>query len=390
MTKELELINGWQNTVSVHFAAISQLLDSCHPICTEYDKSKQAMQVKSFNVFTIISDLYYRENFHSDIIRFFLAPTENHGEGSLFLTTFISMLNKLGRRINPQDYCDAVVVREEGKIDILIKSEINKKAIVIENKINNAGDMPRQLPRYYDYLSPYYSIEAIVYLPLQRSKLPDMSDWSEKDKSNVCPLLRIIPAYDKSNIINIVNDWLIPAAKNVKNTEVSSVLRQYINLIKILNINIMDTVILEKFYHELLQKDNMKSAQSIRNMMNELPNYMAQRIQDKFGARCHPFSKLWIYGNHDAVFEGAIVDSIYLKMDIWCYESGYDVLFWSPEDKNASENDFNLLINSIKSLDGFVAKESSKNQIIKQFKFEEEGCLFSFIKALLEELNNKR
>ena len=386
MTEELDLINGWQNTVSEHFAAISQLLYSCRPICIEYENSKESVQDKSFNVFTIVSDLYYRENFHSDIMRFFLAPTENHGEGRLFLTTFIYMLNKLWRRIDPQDYCDAVVVREEGKIDVLIKSEINKKAIVIENKINNAGDMPRQLPRYYDYLSPCYSIDAIVYLPLQRSKLPDMSDWSEKDKSNVCPLLEIIPAYDKSNKINIVDDWLMQAVKNITNTDVLSVLRQYISLIKILNTNIMDTVILEKFYHELLQKDNMKSAQSIRNMMNELPNYLALRIQDKYGTRCYPFSKLWIYGNHDAVFEGAVVNSIYLKMDIWCYEFGYDVLFWSPEDKNASENDFKLLINCIKSLDGFVAKEGTKNQIIKQFKFEEEGCLFSFINALLDEL----
>lgn len=387
MTEELDLINGWQNTVSEHFAAISQLLYSCRPICIEYENSKESVQDKSFNVFTIVSDLYYRENFHSDIMRFFLAPTENHGEGRLFLTTFISMLNKLGRRIDPQDYCDAVVVREEGKIDVLIKSEINKKAIVIENKINNAGDMPRQLPRYYDYLSPCYSIDAIVYLPLQRSKLPDMSDWSEEDKSNVCPLLDIIPSYDKSNIINIVDDWLMPTAKKIKNTDVLSVLRQYISLIKILNANIMDTIILEKFYRELLQKDNLKSAQSIRNMMNELPNYMALRIQDKFGARCHPFSKLWIYGNHDAVFEGAVVDNIYLKMDIWCYEFGYDVLFWSPEDKNASENEFKMLINSIKSLDGFVAKEGTKNQMIKQFMFKEEDSLFSFINDLLDELS---
>jgi hypothetical protein len=149
----------------------------------------------------------------------------------------------------------------------------------------------------------------------------------------------------------------------------------------------MDTIILEKFYRELLQKDNLKSAQSIRNMMNELPNYMALRIQDKFGARCHPFSKLWIYGNHDAVFEGAVVDNIYLKMDIWCYEFGYDVLFWSPEDKNASENEFKMLINSIKSLDGFVAKEGTKNQMIKQFIFKEEDSLFSFINDLLDELS---
>ena len=389
MIKEQELLCGWQNILSAHSATISQFLISCQSICIEYDKSKQSEKDNSFNIFTIISDLYYRENFHSDLIRYFLSPMERHGEGSLFLTSFITMLNKLGRTINPQDYFDASVIREEGKIDILIKSEINKKAIIIENKINNASDMPRQLPRYYDYLYPNYSIDAIVYLPLEKSKKPDMSDWTEKDKSNVCPLLEIIPAYDKSDKKNIVDSWLMPAIKDVTNANVLSILNQYISLIKILNSNIMDIVILEKFYQELLQKDNLKAAQSIRNMMNELPNYLALRIQDKFGACCHPFSKLWIYGNHDAVFEGAVIDNIYLKMDIWCYEFGYDVLFWSPEDKNTSENDFNYLINNIKSLDGFVKKEGTKNQIIRQFRFEEEGCLFSFIKALLSELTNK-
>ena len=60
MTEELDLINGWQNTVSEHFAAISQLLYSCRPICIEYENSKESVQDKSFNVFTIVSDLYYR------------------------------------------------------------------------------------------------------------------------------------------------------------------------------------------------------------------------------------------------------------------------------------------------------------------------------------------
>ena len=41
--------------------------------------------------------------------------------GSAFLDLFIQMLNK---NIDARDYNNAVVVREEGRIDILIKSEI--------------------------------------------------------------------------------------------------------------------------------------------------------------------------------------------------------------------------------------------------------------------------
>lgn len=383
----MELLNEWRNIVNTHFEAISLLLDSCRSIGFDYEQSKLSIEENSFNIFTIISDLYYRENFHSDMIGYFLNPSEKHGEGDIILNSFISMLNKEGRNINKDHYADAEVVREEGKIDILIKSEISKRAIIIENKINNAGDMPRQLPRYFDFISPNYIIDAIVYLPLERSKHPDMSDWSEEDKSNVCPLLVIIPAYDKSNRTNIVDNWLTPVTEFIKNPDVLSIIRQYANLIKILNANIMDTVILEKFYNELLQKENMKTAQSIRNMMNELPGYLALRIQDKYGARCHPFSKIWIYNGHDTVFEGAIVDNIYLKMDIWCYEHGYDVLFWSPEDKGTPENEFGILINKLNSLDGFAKKEGTKNQIIKQFHFGEEKVVFSFIDSILQELS---
>ena len=39
---------------------------------------------------------------------------------------------------------------------------------------------------------------------------------------------------------------------------------------------------LEKFYKELKVGDNLKTAQSIRNMLNELPSYLAIRIKEKF------------------------------------------------------------------------------------------------------------
>lgn len=45
------------------------------------DKTKEP----DFNPFTLISELYYRENFHSDIIRAILDPGESHKEGNLFL-----------------------------------------------------------------------------------------------------------------------------------------------------------------------------------------------------------------------------------------------------------------------------------------------------------------
>lgn len=380
------LIKDWHSIIDSHIREITECLESSYSIGKEYFESKQDNGIDSFNVFRIISDLYYRENFHSDIIRFFLAPDESHYEGNKFLRIFIQMLNKTGRNINFNDYRDAIAIREEGRIDILIKSEFSKKAIIIENKINNARDMQRQLPRYYDYVSQCYKIDAIVYLPLEEKK-PDDSDWSETDKLNVNQLLVIIPAYNKSKI-NIADNWLKPCTLSTDNIDVISTLRQYSQLIIQLNRKNMDTIVLEKFYNELInKKDYLKTAQSIREMLNNIPCYMAYRIQNEFGQTCYPFEKIWIYKSADAVFEKAIIDGIYTKMDIWCYEDRYDVLFWCP-DENIEEKDFSDIVGRIQSLKDFKKPNGNvKNQVVKQYGFFEESTLFDFIREFLKELS---
>ena len=393
MEQETELLKDWCQKINEHIETVSNYMTKCSPISNEYCKSKEDIENDVFNVFYLVSDLYYRENFHSDIISFFLDTQEKHGAGSAFLDVFIQMLNKKGMSINSNYYRNAIAIREkEDRIDILIKSESAKRAIIIENKINNAGDMWRQIPRYYDCVAPNYTVDAIVYLPLDIRKEPDKGDWSNEDKERVNPLLVVIPAYDKSGKINLVNDWLHPSILLSDNLDVVSTLRQYSNLITKLNHNIMDTIVLEKCYNELLQADNLKTAQSIRNMLNELPGYLAARIQMKFSGNCFPFSKIWIYKSQDAVFEGAILHNVYYKMDIWCYEHGYDVLFWWNPDNQAynriTEEEFLQFVNSINSLSTFEINPQSKHQCVKHFDFSDEVGLYSFISELLGELRS--
>lgn len=382
------LIKDWHSIIDSHIREITECLESSYSIGKEYFESKQDNGIVSFNTFRIISDLYYRENFHTDIIRFFLAPDECHNVGNKFLRIFIQMLNSAGKCIDFNDYNDAMVIREVGKrevgmIDILIKSESSRKAIIIENKINNAGDRPRQLPRYYDYVSQKYTIDAIVYLPLEY-KEPNNSDWSETDKSNVNRLLVIIPACNSK--INIVDNWLKSCILSTDNIDIISTLRQYSQLVTQLNRKNMDTIILEKFYNELInKKDYLKTAQSIREMLKNIPSYMAQRIQNEFGETCYPFEKIWIHKLFDAVFEKAIIDGIYTKMDIWCYEDHYDVLFWCPEE--VEEKEFTNLVGRIQSLKDFKPKGDVINQIVKQYGFFEESTLFDFIREFLKELS---
>lgn len=388
--KEIELLKSWQQQINQHIETVSDCLNKFKPISREHIESKEELQKDVFNIFNIISDLYYRENFHSDIIRFFLDPNEKHNGGCVFLNAFIQMLNKQmrekGKSIDTNDYKDAVVAREKGRIDVWIKSETTKKCIIVENKINNAGDMQRQIPRYYDYVKRKgYDVDTIVYLPLDITKVPNKSDWTIDDKKNVEPLLVIIPAYDRSKKINLVDDWLRPSILLSDNIDVVSTLRQYSLLITKLNYNIMDNIVLEKFYEELKKENNFATAKSIRNMLNELPQYLAQRIQNKFGGNCQPFEKVWIYSTRDAVFEKAVINGIYTKMDIWCYDERYDVVFWCPEEQD-SEN-FANLIGQIQSLQDFEPMKNG-NQIVKHFDFTEEDKLYAFINNLLKELRN--
>jgi len=385
--KEPIFFSSLKNIINEHQKAIVDLIHSCRNIAKEYLDAKCHTEQDRFNLFHVISDLYYRENFHSDMIAFFLDPNANHGYRHLMLDNFIALLNSTGLVIESSNYRDAIVVREEAKIDILIKSETNKRAIIIENKINNAGDMPRQLPRYYDYVvEQQCTIDAIVYLPLDYNKYPDMDDWTKEDKEHVKPLLKIIPAYDNMHRINFVDNLLLKSLLQIDNIDVVSSIRQYSDLIKTLNINNMDTIILEKFYNELQQADNLKTAQSIRNMLNDIPTYLAQRIKNKFDGVCHPFEKIWIYESRDAVFEHAEIDGIYIKMDIYCYEERYDVVFWSPAE-DLQEETFSNLVNRIHSLEGFEPKANVKNQIIRRFGFTEESTLYNFIQTLLKELS---
>ncbi len=387
------LLQRWQDIIAAHEESLKSFLEQCGPICRDYEKSKQQGQDDSFNVFCLVSDLYYRENFHSDVIAFLLNTTENHGYGDKYLSIFISLLQSIGcRTIKQEYYKDAIAVREENKIDILVKSERSKHAIIIENKINNAGDMPRQLPRYYDYVSQNYQIDAIVYIPLDSSKGPDQSDWTNDDKEHVCPLLKIIPAYDRSHI-NLVDNWLHQLETISSDIDVLSMIRQYSRLIKILKSNVMDTVILEKFYNYIKVGDNLKTAQSVCNMLDELPCYLAHRIFERYSNNCAPFSKVWLYSKsdpRDAVFEGAEIQGMYLKMDIWCSEEGYEVNFYIPDDKQPDEIVFNDLRKNVKSLNGFSDVLDEKCDITKSFDFSDETGLYSFIDSLLIELSKMK
>ena len=380
----MQILNDWRQVIEQQAKETKSYLQNVKEPAKNYEYSSRNRSEIGFNVFTISSDLYYRENFHSDIIKAFLDPNAKHGEGNKFLYLFIHLLNKCNpqRNINPSDFQNARVSREENNIDILISDSNSGKAILIENKIYNAIDQHRQIPRYFEIVSENYSVQAIVYLTLNSSKYLNQSDWTIDEIQRINPVIYFVPSYSLGST-NLFDNWIVPSIIDCNNSESLFILRQYGNLIKFLNTNSMDTITLEKFYLTLKESDNLQTSLSVRNMLNDLPEYLAIRIEERYKGKCYPFKNIWRYKNRDTVFEAFELENLYLKMDIWCSERGYKVHFWNSKDENY---DIKLNLPFISSLTDFNYEGENKSNVEKHFSFNQEELLFEFIDNLLLEL----
>lgn len=363
--------------------ALKQFLtnENLSKIAQNYQHNSQHKESVGFNAFVLSAPYdYHKENFHSNILQAILAPDSPHNEKSKFLHLFIDLLNKIetGKKIDKYDFQNAVVVREEAKIDVLIYDEVSydgvtKKAIIIENKINNAGDMNRQLPRYFDAVcAKGFEVVAIIYLPLQAGKTPDKSTWVEGDEEKVMPLLKILPAY-ATNTFNLYEHWLLPCLQQAQDFDAICVLRQYAKLIKSLNINSLDMESIEEFYN-LLQENNganWQNAISIYDMLNQMPFYLAEKIRAKYENKHLPFSKLdnILYENIRLVtFSGFYPKGRDLRLDIKCceYEWDYVIRLWEHEGKYKGLH--------------------IKDEVSYTFQLSEEIKVFEIIDAILADL----
>lgn len=379
------LLLDWKEQSDNHINTSELFIKANKDIAISYEKTKQESFDIGFNVFTLSSDVYYRENFHSDIIKAFLDPNEKHCEKTKYLYLFIKLINKFGKKqIDKFDFENAKVIRERDNIDILILDETSKKAIIIENKINNAIDQKRQLPRYFNTVKEFYTIESIVYLTINSSKRPEKNDWTKEEIQQIDEILVVIPSIDKT-YPNLFYDWIVPSIIESKNSESMFLLQQYGNLIKHLNSQIMDTVIVEKFYNTLKEDQNLKTSISIRNMLNDLPAYMAIRIEDKYKNHYFPFSKIWRYQSRDCVFEVFDMESYSVKMDIWCGEYGYKIHVWNPKN---TELDIKQNLPQLTCISEFTNETGKPNNVFKEFSFFEEDKVFEFIDLIIFQLKS--
>jgi len=375
------------------FLSITELKEKC----IEYEELKKSQTDLGFNIFALISDTYYKENFHSDIIAAFMDTKGKHNAGNEYLKIFIQLLNKLSPKLKIDIYdftnTNKSITREKHRIDILIIDELTNKAIIIENKINNAGDTFRQLPKYVEAVVNDEGIDkndivAIVYLPLDKNKMPYDKDWTEEEKQFIYSKFVKLVAYDDTEN-DLYRGWLNPCKSITNEIEVKSILNQYSKLIQNLGGNIMNNILMETFYNNVIKDgEKFKTALSVKSMMDELPQYIAQRIVDEFINNHLPFKKLFRNNQNIDFGEGTINENCF-SIRIICEIDKYYFKFW---DDNYKENHLKYTERVIKFF-GYKGFYEGNEDLVIEFKFKEEKLikaeqdLIQFIRNFIEKFN---
>lgn len=128
-----------------------------------FDKYKDVLEKQGkkgeFNLFEVISPKKrLHENVHSNILKFLLESYPD------FFSNFLVLIGA------KENYQSRIIECETDRIDITIKGE--KHVIIIENKLNWAGDQDNQIYRYYKKMKDERKLEVdkIVYLSPSKYK----------------------------------------------------------------------------------------------------------------------------------------------------------------------------------------------------------------------------
>lgn len=229
-------------------------------------KEESRKRGERFNVFEMLGVAHY-EVTHSKIIAGFMNPQGSHGQGDLFLRLFLQTIEN-----NDKIYLDtsnAKVYTEygigvDGRLDIFIEN--GSHGIIIENKVY-AGDQPEQLKRYNDFAKEKYGEGnyMIYYLTLYGHE-------ASGDSANGIAY-KCISYYE--HIIN----WLQLCIHECATMPlVRETLVQYLNHIKQLTNQDMDSMNEEKLMELFDSSEKWSAFIGLSNMKNQLLDRLKSRL----------------------------------------------------------------------------------------------------------------
>ena len=283
----------------------------------EYIKKNNFEENYPFNIFELISDIYYRENFHSDIIAQLF-------KNEIILKNFLKFIG-----VDESAYKNAEVEREESKIDILIKTE--KNCIIVENKLNWAKDMPEQLFRYYSECKNNKKLEVdkIVYLSPNSSKMPE--DYSVKEIPK--ELIKTIIGYDgeREDFYTMVLEKSLKEMNNNEPKEWLLLLEHYLKILRLTGETKMDKLTKE-FYDKIVNDGKeYEKIELIATMYNDLIKTRINNLASEFSGENY---------NNECFFRDFHSEKRGLSyaIDIYIYNDKSLLFLFSREEGTATED----------------------------------------------------
>lgn len=175
---------------------INQIVDSLisiNQVIENFRVQREKNELYDSNRFNPFQFLRTDEMGLSKILAFLLEPKETHGQGDLFLNSFLKFINKhqflAYQKVNI--YLEKITKEENnettnknGRHDIFIEGILDNKiswVISIENKLQGAIDQSKQMHTYAKDLKNYVSDSYfLIYLPIFSNNPPEKSISEDK------------------------------------------------------------------------------------------------------------------------------------------------------------------------------------------------------------------
>jgi len=290
------------------------------------------------SIFQQISESYYHENYHSDIIAYYL-------KNKTVLKEFINWINRKikseeNQAVHYQDYEFGSIYRESDRIDIAIYSNDESRAIIIENKSNNAIDQIDQISRYYNKLKERnIVVEAIVYINKTSTKKPNLESSQTIFKQDITQILISTQLVGQDSFCENIIDKVLLSTNDIRLNGLSQEIKSLFHYVIFGGINMDD---LDGFYNALKKNNNFEKMIACNKALNDIPVFLAKRYMD-YLISYFPNLKIWLYKPDILVVDLIISDKKY-AFDIVFHRNEVDVQFFN-RDHNLSE--ITELINTI-------------------------------------------
>lgn len=346
----------------------------------------------SYNPMELFADYVSRkEEVHSKILADLLNPSGEHQLGYGFLTNFLRELNIIVEtqtsptagipikviNISTEHPAPANINGENknGRIDIFLLLECAEKqyAIIIENKLNDAGDQPQQLKRYNEYVRTNHKIPdtqiRTVYLPRIDKKCE----------------------YDDTKVINATElAAILDKTLSESNSPAKPVIQAYSNYLKNISINniIMNNA---KILSEMTEADIL-NAKAIKEAYDMLPQAFAKTLKEDYEENGYKTEISADYPHYCYIWNKTAYDKTSLWLAVGFNHSSYFIYVVSNNEEKLNKENYVSELEIVKSnpTKGYYwLRPENENDFTGDFKSKNDfNQLYPKIDEWLKKLQN--